>query len=215
VIVSDQGVDLKRAAVVLAGGLSKRYGRDKCLIELAGKPLVLHVVDRVCNLVDENVVVVSLNASKEGLSKMLKSKVKVVADKYEEHSPLIGALSGFESTDAEYSLLLPCDTPFVSTDITALLLDLCVSRAATIPRWPNGYIEPLQATYNTRLAIEASKKALNEGKRDLASMINNLHGVRYVSTLVLEQLDPQFLTFFNVNSPEALKKAESLLHETG
>jgi len=42
-------------------------------------------------------------------------------------------------------------------------------------------------------------------------MIDNLRGVRYVSTMVLEQLEPDLLTFFNVNTPQDLKKADSLL----
>jgi molybdopterin-guanine dinucleotide biosynthesis protein A len=42
-------------------------------------------------------------------------------------------------------------------------------------------------------------------------MIDNLHGVRYVSTLVLEQLDPNLATFFNINTPVDLKKAEAML----
>jgi len=202
---------LRKAVIILAGGFSKRFGQDKCLIDLVGKPLVLHVVNRVSSVVDEKVVVVGSNALREALSNVFKSKIRVVVDKYEGQSPLVGALTGFESVNAEYSLLLPCDTPFVSSEVVALLLDLCVNKGAVIPRWPNGYMEPLQTVYNTKSAIEAAKKALDEGKRDLLSMINYLHGVRYVSTLVLQQLDPKLLTFFNVNTIEDLKRAESML----
>jgi len=197
--------------VILAGGFSKRLGRDKCLIDLVGKPLVLHVADRVSSLVDEKVVVVGSNALREAFSSLFKSKIRVVVDKYEGQSPLVGALTGFESVNAEHSLLLPCDTPFVSAEIIRLLLDLCVNKSAVIPRWPNGYIEPLQAAYSTKSAIEAVKKALNDGKRDLLSMINHLRAVRYVSTLALQQLDPKLLSFFNVNTLGDLKKAESIL----
>jgi molybdopterin-guanine dinucleotide biosynthesis protein A len=202
---------LKKAAVILAGGFSKRFGQDKCLIKLAGKPLVQHVIDRVSAVVDEKVVVVGSNAQREPFAELLKSKVNVVVDKHEGQSPLVGALTGFESVNADYSLLLPCDTPFVSSEIAALLLDLCVNKGAAIPRWPNGYIEPLQAVYHTKSAIKAAQQALNAGKRDLFSMINNLSGIRYVSTLVLQQLDLNLLTFFNVNTSEALKRAKSII----
>jgi len=205
---------LTKAVLILAGGFSKRFGQDKCLINLVGKPLVLHVIDRVSTVADEKVVVVGSNAPIEALSNLLKSKARVMVDKHEGQSPLVGALTGFESVNAEISLLLPCDTPFVSAEIVALLLDLCLNKAAVIPRWPNGYIEPLQAAYNTKSAIVAAKKALNEGKRDLSSMISHLHGIRYISTLVLQQLDPKLLTFFNVNTPQDLKKAESMLKKT-
>jgi len=204
---------LTKAVIILAGGFSKRFGQDKCLINLIGKPLVLHVIDRISTVVDEKVVVAGSNAPRETLSNLFDPKTRVVVDKYEGQSPLVGALTGFENVNADYSLLLPCDTPFVSAEIVTLLLDLCVNKSAVIPRWPNGYMEPLQAAYNTKSAREAAKKALNEGKRDLSSMISHLRGIRFVSTLVLQQIDSKLLTFFNVNTSEDLKKAESILRK--
>jgi molybdopterin-guanine dinucleotide biosynthesis protein A len=108
-------------------------------------------------------------------------------------------------------LLLPFDSPFVSRDVVSLLFDLCLTKAAVIPRWPNGQIEPLHAVYLTNVALEAAKIAVDEGKLDVLSMIEKLRGVRYVSTLVIQQLDPEFRTFFNVNTPLDLKKAMAML----
>jgi len=206
---------LDRAVIVLAGGFSKRFGLDKCLIELAGKPLILHVLDRVARVAGENVVVTGSDEQREKVVSLLKSRARVIVDKYEDHSPLIGALTGLENVENEheYALLLPCDAPFVSMEIAMLLLNLCVNRSAAIPRWPNGYIEPLQAAYHIKNAIRAGEKALEEGKRDMLSMINYMRGVRYISTLVLQQYDAELLSFFNVNTPQDLKRAESLLQK--
>jgi len=202
---------LKNSAVILAGGFSRRFGQNKGLIDLAGKPLILHVVDRVSKVVDETVVVVSSDIQKETIESLLGHGANVVVDKHEAQSPLVGSLTGFESAEGEYSLLLPCDTPFISLQVAQFLLDICVNRGAVIPKWPNGYIEPLQATYHTKSALTATKKALEQGKLDLRSMIAGLKGVRYVSTMVLRQMDPKLLTFFNINTPEDLKRAEFLL----
>jgi len=197
--------------VVLAGGFSKRFGQDKGLVELAGKPLVLHVLDRMFGVVNETLVVVSSNRQKVAFERSLGQRARVIIDKREEKSPLIGALTGFEFVQGEYSLVLPCDTPFVSSNIASLLLNLCINRSAVIPRWPNGYIEPLQAAYHTRSALAAARTALEQGKLDLRSMIACLRGVRYVSTMVLQQLDPKLLTFFNVNNLGDLRRAEFML----
>jgi molybdopterin-guanine dinucleotide biosynthesis protein A len=203
---------LTNAVVILAGGFSQRFGgRDKCLINLAGKPLILHVVDRVSAIVNEKVVVVGSNAQRQKLASLFNSNAKVIVDKYEGQSPLIGALTGFESVEAEHSLLLPCDAPFVSPEIASFLLNLCVNKAAAIPRWPNGYVEPLQAAYNTRSALKAAKEALNHGERNLSSMISRMQGVRYISTMVLRQYDPNLTTFFNINTLQDLKRAESIM----
>jgi molybdopterin-guanine dinucleotide biosynthesis protein A len=202
---------LQKSAVILAGGFSRRFGRDKGLVVLAGKPLILHVIDRVYKVVDEILVVVSSEKQKNKFEVILEEKANLVIDKDDSQSPLVGAITGFETADAEYSLLLPCDTPLVSTQIVQFLLDMCVNRSAAIPRWPGGYIEPLQAVYRTESALTAAKTALKQGKMNMQSMIDNLRGVRYVSTIVLEQLEPDLLTFFNVNTPQDLNKAEAIL----
>ena len=202
---------MKNSVIILAGGFSKRFGQDKALIELAGKPLVLHVLDRTPKIVEETVVVVSSENQKETFERLLSHRASLVVDKHKAQSPLVGASAGFEGAQGEYSLLLPCDTPFVSSQVMRFLLDLCINKSAVIPRWPNGYIEPLQAAYHTKSALTAAKNALEEGKLDLQSMIARLRGVRYVSTMVLRQMDTKLLTFFNINTFGDLKRAESLL----
>jgi molybdopterin-guanine dinucleotide biosynthesis protein A len=47
----------------------------------------------------------------------------------------------------------------------------------------------------------------------MQAMVNKLNGVRYVSTLVIEQLDSGLKTFFNVNTPLDLRKAEAMLSQ--
>jgi len=201
---------LRNSAIILAGGLSKRFGQDKGLIKLAGKPLINHVLDKISGVVNETVIVVSSEAQKRAFENLLKQKARVIVDINNAQSPLVGALTGFENVPNEYSLLLPCDVPFVSSQITSLLLELCVNRSAAIPRWPNGFVEPLQAAYHTESAEIAARKALENGKMDLQSMIALLRGVRYVSTMVLQQIDPKLLTFFNINTLNDLKEAESM-----
>jgi len=202
---------LQKAAIILAGGVSKRFGQEKGLVTLNGKPLILHVTDKISSLVEEQVVVVSSQTQREKFSEVLPSKFRVVVDSMQTRSPLIGALTGFENVKNRHALLLPCDTPFISKPVVSLMFELCPNKTAVIPRWPNGYIEPLQAVYAVGPAAQAVKEATAEGKRDMRSMVEKMRGIRYVSTLVLRQFDPQLLTFFNVNTPLDLKKAEKIL----
>jgi len=123
---------LKNSAVILAGGFSRRLGQDKGLIDLVGKPLVLHVVDRVSKVVKETVVVVGSRVQKKKFESLLGHKANVVVDKHEAQGPLVGALTGFESAKSEYSLLLPCDTPFISSQIAQFLLDICINKGAVV-----------------------------------------------------------------------------------
>ncbi|MEM2912572.1 MAG: molybdenum cofactor guanylyltransferase [Candidatus Bathyarchaeia archaeon] len=202
---------MKFSAIILAGGFSKRLGQEKALTKLAGKPLILHVLGRVPENIDEKLVVVSSENQKETFEKTLEDKAKIVLDVRKMQSPLVGAYTGFKNVNSDYSLLLACDTPFVSSQILAFLIECCVNKSAAIPRWPNGYIEPLQAAYNTKIACTQAENALNNGELNLRSMIARMRNIRYISTLVLQQIDPKLRTFFNINTPLDLKRAESLL----
>jgi len=204
---------LENSVIILAGGKSARLGMEKGLVKLAGKPLIIHVLNRIENVSDEIIVVVSSEAQKEAFGEILEDKARLVVDKYEVKSPLVGALTGFEVASGEKSLLLPCDTPFISRDVASFLLEVCKRKAAAIPRWPDGKIEPLQAAYDTKMGFESAKEALEEGKLDLRSMISKLRGVRYISTLVIKEFDPKLLTFFNINTPLDIKKAERIIEK--
>ena len=201
----------KRTGIILAGGMAGRFGCDKGLVELAGKPLVLHVFDRIKDQADEVIVVVGSAKQREAYSKIFPSEIEIQIDVEEESCPLIGALTGFANANGTYSVLLPCDTPFISKEVIEFLFEVSSKVDATIPRWPNGYIEPLQAVYHTGSALSAAKKAVMNGELRMQSMISLLHGVRYISTIVLRQIDPDLLTFFNVNTPLDLGKARSIM----
>lgn len=204
---------LQTSGILLAGGFSSRFGQDKGLLQLGGTPLAKHVLDSMQRVVDEKIIVVSSGAQAEKYAKIMGSGYRVLVDSTELHGPLAGALTGLEAASEEYSLLLPCDTPFVSPDVLSLLAELCINRNAAIPRWPNCHIEPLQAVYRTKPATEAAARALCTGEVNMQAMVNKLLGIRYVSTLVIEQLDSGLRTFFNINTLLDLKKAETMLNQ--
>jgi molybdopterin-guanine dinucleotide biosynthesis protein A len=79
-----------------------------------------------------------------------------------------------------------------------------------VPRYTDQEIEPLHAAYHTKSAIATAEETLAEGKFDMHSLVAKLHGVRYLSTLVIEQLDPDLKTFLNVNMPLDLKRAQAM-----
>jgi molybdopterin-guanine dinucleotide biosynthesis protein A len=203
--------DMDRSAVILAGGSATRFNSgDKGLFELDGKPLLNHVVDAVKGLVQEVIVVTNAQERADAYSKIVSAKVRFAVDVAESKGPLVGALTGFEAAKGNYSLLLPFDSPFVSREVVSLLFDLCVGKAAVVPRHTDMEIEPLHAVYDTVQALDATKETLAQNQFDMRSMVEKLRGVRYVSTMVIEQLDPDLKTFININTPLDLKKALTL-----
>ncbi|MCS7096664.1 MAG: molybdenum cofactor guanylyltransferase [Nitrososphaerota archaeon] len=202
---------MQSSAIILAGGTSARLGEDKSLVAIANKPLLKHVLQVVNSLVEEKIVVVHTDAQAERLRAVLDPDVRVVIDEFDQQTPIVGAASGFKEAKTEYTLLLACDMPLLSREVLAFLLDICIDRNAVIPRWPNGFIEPLHAVYKVKPAFEAAQQAIKEGLPTLRGMIERIRRVRYVSTMVLQQMDPELNSLFNINTTLDLKRAELIM----
>jgi molybdopterin-guanine dinucleotide biosynthesis protein A len=170
-------------------------------------------VDAVSTVVEETIIVVNNQERANTYTKIVGSNVKFAFDLQEARGPLMGALTGLETAQGKYSILLGDATPFVSREIVELLFELGHGKSAVVPRWPDQQIEPLYSVYHTKTALAAGKMALDEGLSDVRALIENLGGVRYLSTLVIQEMDPQLKTFFNVNTPVDLKRAEGLLSQ--
>jgi molybdopterin-guanine dinucleotide biosynthesis protein A len=201
---------MDRSAVLLAGGFSSTVAQDKSLPELHGKPIIKHIVNAIKAVVEEVVIVTENEEQSEVLSKLFEPDIKFAVNFEEEKGLLLGALTGFNIVKGKYSLLLASDLPLVSSQVVDLFFELCHGKTAVIPRWPDQQIEPLQAVYHTKTAIEAAKISIDDGMFDVEDMIEQMGGVRYISTLAVQEFDPELKTFFKVNSPVDLKMAESL-----
>ncbi|HEX7482217.1 MAG TPA: NTP transferase domain-containing protein [Candidatus Bathyarchaeia archaeon] len=199
---------MNRSAIILADSSSKGFPNDKGILELDGKPLLNHVIDAVEGLVEEVIVVTISQEQADSYSNIVSSKkVRFVVEDCKSKGPLCGAFTGFEAANGEYSALLRFDSPFISTEVLSLLFDCSIGKAAAVPRWTDQEIEPDLAVYNTKQALQATKEASEEDESDIQMIVEKLRGVRYISTMVIEQLDPDFKTFFFINTPLDLRKA--------
>ncbi|MEM3593934.1 MAG: molybdenum cofactor guanylyltransferase [Candidatus Jordarchaeaceae archaeon] len=196
------------SVAILCGGKSTRMGTDKGLVTLCGKPMLLHVLEKCEEVFSEIFVVLGSNMNKS-YEEIVGSRAHILIDKLLDiNSPLNGAYTAFGSCEQKYLYLLSCDMPLVNMEVLKLMREVITTENAVIPRWPNGYIEPLHAIYKVKPSLEAAEKALSEKRMDMRSMIKNLRSVLYLSTLVIEKLDPKLETFFNINTVAELKTAE-------
>ena len=198
-------------AIILAGGKGNRIGGDKPLIRLGGKELILHVCEAVEEISDELVVVVNRSEDIELYERILPEGVELTTDIGGGGGPLVGACSGLRRVRSEYALILPCDTPFVSLPVLKYLAERSKGFDAAVPRWPNGYTEPLHSVYRVEASIRVCRETMTESNFRISGMISRLRTM-YVPVEEVRNLDPELLTFFNVNSQEDLKKAEEILN---
>jgi molybdenum cofactor guanylyltransferase len=100
--------DLPRVGgYVLAGGKSSRMGSDKALLELAGKPLVLHATTKLRRVCAEVSVL--------GGDAALERFAPLVRDLHPGCGPLGGIEAALGSSKYDWNLVLPVDVPFLPT----------------------------------------------------------------------------------------------------
>ena len=201
---------------ILAGGKSSRLGRDKGLLDICGKPMFLWVLEACRPYANKILIVTSSIKQKKEYERYLEhfsvKGVKIVVDKESKiRCPLIGARTAFENAESEYTFLLPCDNPLVNGNVLQLLISMSENYDAVVPRWPNGYIEPLHSIYETDKAFNAAKSSLAAHRFDMRAILERLDKILYVSTLIIKKFDHNLFTFFNVNSPMDLKKLEKIM----
>ena len=106
--------------VIIAGGEGRRMGgQEKGLLELAGKPLLRHILDKMAPQTER----ILINANNK-LSEYDQFGVPVFSDNPGlEPGPLRGILAAFANTDSPWILTVPCDTPRLPGNLANRLFD--------------------------------------------------------------------------------------------
>lgn len=182
------------SAAILAGGASRRMGRNKALLPIRGQTLIERVIDRVRPLADEVWVVTNTPEEYAFLN------VLTVSDRYPGVGPLAGLHAALDAARGDLVILLACDMPFVSVALLRYLLSLTAGVDAVIPRL-GGREEPLHAIYRRVTCLPAVEAALHAGKRRLIAFLPAVR-VRYVEEDELRRRDPELRSFLNANTPQ-------------
>jgi molybdopterin-guanine dinucleotide biosynthesis protein A len=115
--------------LVLAGGQGRRMGSvDKGLVLLQGRPLVRHVIERFAPQVDE--VLVNANRS---IAEYEALGYRVIRDEIQGFAgPLAGLHAGLAQAQHPLVATVPCDSPFLPSDLVARLAESLDTHAAEL-----------------------------------------------------------------------------------
>jgi molybdopterin-guanine dinucleotide biosynthesis protein A len=182
---------------VLAGGASSRFGQDKALIEVGGKPMLARMCELLRGVVDE----VNVVAPAE---KYLSIGVKSVVDLWPGEGPLGGIVTALLKTrksdpQCEWNLIVSCDMPFLTRQWLAYLAERALKSSAQVvlPHSAHGP-EPLCACYRTD-AGPALRAVFERGVRKVTDAL------KQVKTEVLDEgdwkrFDSAGRLFWNMNT---------------
>lgn len=185
---------------VLAGGLGRRIGGDKAIVELEGRPLIEYPLDALLGVLKEVAVVAKVATALPPLER----RVAVWLEADEPRHPLAGVVHALRCAKGRAVVVLAGDMPFVPTPLVrALATADALGAPAVVARSPGG-LQPLCARY------EASALAALEGfdpNAPARALVEALH------PLILEVADERLL--LNINSPEELLFAATALSAGG
>jgi molybdenum cofactor guanylyltransferase len=197
------------SAVVLAGGASRRLGQDKRTVRLGAtrRFLLEQTLERLESLSDDILVVGS-----EIPRAIDVGTARVVPDDVVGLGPLAGLIAALEAARHSRALVVACDLPFLNRDALRAMLDLPDGDDLLVPRRADRTLEMLHAVYSVDCAVVA-REQLAAGRLRLAGLANSLTErglkVRYLDDSFFRNVDPELLTFFNVNTPADLAEATS------
>ena len=188
--------------IILAGGLSRRLGRDKAVEPINGQPLIGRVMDALSRITDELVVVV--NTPQRGQELPLPDSAVAAVDIHPNAGSLGGIFTGLSAASNQWGIVAACDMPFLNLNLLSHLLSFRESHDAVVPVLDHRP-EPTHAAYS-KVCLSAIEARLEAGDMKIARFFDDVR-VKYVSQRQVEEIDPGRLSFFNVNTEEDLTRA--------
>ncbi len=192
------------SGVILAGGLGTRYGGENKAFLRVGGVRILDRLFEVYREVFEEIILVTNNPVE-----FLEWDALIVSDIFPLRSSLTGVHAGLFYASHPFAFFSACDTPFLKKEIIETVLkQIDPTDDLVIPQTSAG-LEPLCAAYSKRCLKTAEEHLrANKFKIQLAlksGRINKIPEER------LREKDPELVSFFNVNTPEDLARAEQIL----
>ena len=173
-------------------------GQPKALLPFEGEPLVAHVVSALRPLFSQVVVVAAPGQSLPTMP------VTLVRDSVAFQGPVGGIYYGLAAAREEVSFVTSCDSVFLNPDLIRYCLSHIGDHDVVVPHWA-GRFQPLHAVYR-RSVMPHLERQLASGELRPVYLFDKVC-TRRVEEAEIRQIDPEGLTFFNMNTPEDYAEA--------
>ncbi|WDP92324.1 MAG: molybdenum cofactor guanylyltransferase [Desulfobacter sp.] len=186
--------------IILAGGLSTRLsGRNKAFIEINGKKIIDNTYGIFKALFQEIILVTNTPELYREWD------FKIVSDIYQVRSSMTGLHAGLYHASFPFAFAVACDSPFLEPRlIEAVLSHITPETYVVVPQMPKGY-EPLCAAYSKKCVKDLEDCLENETYR-IVEIFDRGPTIRIPGSR-LKSFDPGLRSFFNINTPGDLEKA--------
>ncbi|MBH0198695.1 MAG: molybdenum cofactor guanylyltransferase [Nitrospira sp.] len=191
--------------VLLAGGKSRRMGKDKRFLLVGGRPLYERSLAVLRSLFQEVRIVIAQD------SPPVVSDVPVLRDLVPDCGTLGGIYTGLKEAGTAHIFVVACDMPFLNSSVIRYLVSLKSQADAVVARLSHG-VQPTHAVYSRR-CLPVFEEMVKTGRLKVQDCIGHPSiKVRLVEYEELREIDPEGHSFLNVNTPADLETVR-LLHE--
>jgi molybdopterin-guanine dinucleotide biosynthesis protein A len=202
--------DSKLTGLILAGGLSTRFGSDKASAPLEGRPLLQWVVSALGQVCSEIVIVRAAGQVLPALENA--QSVRVVDDVFEARGPLAGMVAGFEAVGAGLCAVASCDAPLLEP---ALLTGMAkgVGEHDAVCGRVGGRLQPLVGVYRVEQCLLVFRRRVEEGRLAVRDALEDLD-VRVLDEDELRRWDPDLRSYRGANTPAELADLAVMARES-
>ena len=198
---------LNLTVAIIAGGQSRRFGSDKTLAPLFGKPLIAWVAEGASTVTDD-VLIISKDRGKYAFLK----NVRQFEDLYDVQCPLVGLLTAFHHGRYDTVFMISADMPAFPFAALDMMYRAMGSADVVLPFIGDRYY-PTAALYHRRTGDIFTEML----KKENYKLVNALH---VLDTVVLDRedfapFDTDGSAFINTNTPEDLRRLEELKKQDG
>lgn len=176
--------------IILAGGKSKRMGRDKALLKLDGQTLLGRAV-KLCQQNCSEIIISSNNPSHQF------PDLPIINDEIENCGPLGGITSCLKHAKHDWCFVVSVDSPFVEPEFVTFLKTQTNTFDAIVPFTEKGK-EPLVALYN-RSVLPVAKSLIVQKQFRMHNFISEIN-TQFLDTN--SWLENYPLLFNNLNLPD-------------
>ena len=193
--------------VVLAGGKSKRFGKDKSQAKLGGKILIDYILSELVSEFKEVLIVAN-----DPIKHLSSNKIIKIQDFKKNLGPLGGIFSSMKwakdnNRSYEWIVSFPSDTPFFKMNIlNDFFLKVNEKESELFFMNSNKKRHNIFGLWSIDL-VDQLEKDLENGSRKVENWANNI-GVKTIN-MSFEKNDP----FFNINTKEDLDKAKNIIND--
>lgn len=192
-------------ALLLSGGKSSRFGTNKAMETINGRPLIEQIVEGLKNAFEKVYIIGNVKEY------VFLQDVFFCEDIIPNKGPLGGLLTGLTCSDSEYNFLTACDMPFLTSEFFEFVNLQKKDYDVLVPEY-NSYLEPLAAVYSKKCLPFINASLINDQLK-LKSFFPKVK-VRIIKETIIREIGEPEKLFFNINYKEDIEKLEMNLERS-